>query len=85
VAHGSGDGNPLKIETGIPVGTPLPPDDVVTTSGLERSIFPPDITVGRVTSSEPACDQINLAVTIQPTADMTRLSYVRVLLWEPAR
>ena len=85
VARGSGDGNPLKIETGIPAGTQVPVDDVVTTSGLERSVFPPDITVGRVTRSEPAGDQINLTVTIEPTADLGRLSYVRVLLWEPAK
>lgn len=85
VAHGNGDGNPLKIESGIPAGTQIPVDDVVTTSGLERSIFPPDITVGRVTVAEPAGDQINLAVTIEPTADLSRLSYVRVLLWEPAK
>jgi rod shape-determining protein MreC len=85
VAHGSGAGAPLRIETGIPTGTQIPPDDVVTTSGLERSIFPPDITVGRVTRSEPAGDQINLTVTIEPTADLSRLSYVRVLLWEPAQ
>jgi rod shape-determining protein MreC len=85
VARGSGDGNPLKIETGIPAGTQIPADDVVTTSGLERSVFPPDITVGRVTRSEPAGDQINLTVTIEPTADLGRLSYVRVLLWEPAK
>jgi rod shape-determining protein MreC len=83
VATGTGIGNPLKVDSGVPVGTNIPADDIVSTSSLARSIFPPDMLIGRVTKVEPAGDQINSAVTIEPAADLTRLSYVRILLWEP--
>jgi rod shape-determining protein MreC len=83
VAHGNGDGNPLSIDADIPIGTDIPANDLVTTSNLKRSIFPPALTIGHVTKAEPAGDQINLSVTIEPAADLTRLSYIRVLLWLP--
>jgi len=83
VASGTGVGNPLKVDSGVPVGTNIPGDDIVSTSSLARSIFPPDILIGRVTKVEPAGDQINSAVTIVPAADLTRLSYVRILIWTP--
>lgn len=84
VARGTGEGNPLRVESGINPQAEVPVGDPVTTSGLDRAIFPPLIPVGTVTSAELSADQLSKVVTIEPLADLTRLAYVTVLLWEPA-
>ncbi len=84
VAHGTGAGNPLMSDSDVPVGTNVPIGDPVLTSGLVGSVYPPDVVVGTVSKVAPAGDQINLSVTIEPAADLTRLSYVRVLIWLPS-
>ena len=83
VAHGTGAGNPLTSDSDVPIGTNVPMGDPVLTSGLQGSIYPPDVVVGTVSKIGPAGDQINLSITIEPAADLTHLSYVRVLLWLP--
>jgi rod shape-determining protein MreC len=83
VAHGSGDGEPLRIDSGISPGAQIPVDDVVTTSGADRSIFPPGVPIGTVISTELSADELSQIVTVEPLADLSRLSYLRVLLWEP--
>jgi rod shape-determining protein MreC len=83
VARGTGDGNPLRIESGINPVADVPASDSVTTSGLDRAIFPPGVPVGTVISAELSADQLSKVVTIEPLADLSRLAYVTVLLWEP--
>lgn len=85
VAHGTGVGRPLVVDQGIPVNLEdnIRADEPVTTSGVSRSAFPPDIPVGRVTDVRAAADQLSLVLTIDPLADLDRLTHVRVLLWEP--
>jgi cell shape-determining protein MreC len=39
--------------------------------------------VGTVETVQPSADQLTQIVTAQPLADLTRLAYVTVLLWEP--
>jgi rod shape-determining protein MreC len=84
VARGTGEGNPLRIESGVDPQADVPVGDAVTTSGLDRAIFPPQIPVGTVTAAELSADQLSKVVTLEPMADLTRLAYVTVLLWEPA-
>jgi rod shape-determining protein MreC len=85
VAHGTGLGHPLVVDQGIPVNLEdnVRTYETVTTSGVSRSAFPPDIPVGRVTEVSTAADQLSLVLTIDPLADLDRLTHVRVLLWEP--
>ena len=54
VAHGTGEGRPLVVDQGIPVNLEdnVRTREPVTTSGVSRSAFPPDIPVGRVTEVE---------------------------------
>lgn len=83
IARGTGEGRPLVIDAGVPVNAAddIPRREVVVTSGVEGSLFPPDIPVGRVTEVETAGDQLSLELTVQPLADLDDLSSVRVLLW----
>ena len=83
IAHGTGEGEPLLIDAGIPVNVEdsIARRDLVVTSGVEGSLVPPDIPVGRVTRIEPASDQLSLELTVDPMADLQDLGYVKVLLW----
>jgi rod shape-determining protein MreC len=83
IAHGTGEGEPLIIDAGIPVNVEdqIAEGEAVTTSGVSRSVFPPDIPVGLVSEVEPAGDQLSMQLTVQPLADLDSLAHVRVLLW----
>jgi cell shape-determining protein MreC len=58
-------------------------EDLVFTSGVQRSLFPPDVPVGRVVDVAPSADRLTQELTVEPLEDLTRLLYVVVLLWEP--
>jgi rod shape-determining protein MreC len=83
IAHGTGEGEPLLIDAGIPVNveTAIGRRELVVTSGVQGSLFPPDIPVGRVTEVEAASDQLSLELTVDTAADLDNLGYVRVLVW----
>lgn len=83
VAHGEGDGRPLKVDRGIDPKTIVSRGEHAFTSGVDRSSFPPDIPVGRVVTVSMAGDQLQQIVEIQPLADLDQLAFVRVMLWEP--
>jgi rod shape-determining protein MreC len=84
VARGSGEGDPLVVDEGIDPKVEVPDDEPVSTSGIDRSIFPADVPVGRVVEAELASNQLTQVLRIEPFADLDNLGYVRVLLWEPA-
>jgi cell shape-determining protein MreC len=54
----------------------------VVTSGLQDSVFPPDIPVGRVRASKVQAGALSQDVTIDPVVDFTRIEFVKVLLWK---
>jgi rod shape-determining protein MreC len=82
IARGNGGGEDLTVrdiaqEIEIAVGDPM------TTSGIDRSIFPPDVPVGVVSAVGSAADELSQELALTPLADIDDLSYVTVLLWEP--
>ncbi len=88
VLRGQGAGRPLRVQGTLPAGT-LKAGDPVVTSGLDRSAFPPDIVVGTVTRlPEPttsaggvvSISDVEISLAVEPGA----LSFVTVLLWQPA-
>ncbi len=83
VAHGNGKGEDLVIDGSIPNDRNLPVGTGVFTSGTDRSPFPPDIPVGKVKSTKLSVDGTEKSVTITPAADVTSISYVQVMLYEP--
>lgn len=82
-ARGTGFGNPLRVDSGIDPKAKVPIGEVLTTSGLQRSIYPRGIPVGTVSKAELSPDQLTTVLTVEPLADLKQLSFVRVLIWEP--
>jgi rod shape-determining protein MreC len=77
IARGQGRGDALRLEL-VALDATVAKGDVVVTSGLQNSRFPPGIPVGRVAAVRPG--SISQEVTIRPAVDLSRISFVRVLL-----
>ncbi|MDQ6614444.1 MAG: rod shape-determining protein MreC [Actinomycetota bacterium] len=82
VADGGGRGNQLNVELSDAT-TPINVGDKLVTSGLNLAQYPKDIPVATVKTVKSAPGQLQQAVTLTPTADLSRLEYVRVLQWSP--
>ncbi|MCX6512544.1 MAG: rod shape-determining protein MreC, partial [Actinobacteria bacterium] len=53
------------------------------TSGLEGGIFPRGIPVGTVEQASSPTGSLNQTIVLRPAADLSQLTYVDVVLWEP--
>jgi rod shape-determining protein MreC len=84
-ARGQGDGEPMLVDVNISAEDEdsVPTNLLVTTSGTDLAAFPRDIPVGRVLSARPAPNGLSLDLVLDPLVDVTELSYVKVLRWEP--
>jgi rod shape-determining protein MreC len=82
IATGNGTRDPISVGDVRPDAT-VQAEDLVFTSGVHRSLFPPDVPVGRVVNVEPSADRLSQDLTVEPLEDLSRLLYVIVLLWEP--
>ena len=85
-ARGQGSGRDLIVDTNLEADTEEPPDAGVSavTSGVDRSAFPASIPVGKVAEVRKSSGGLTLDLVLQPLADTAELSFVTVLLWEPA-
>jgi rod shape-determining protein MreC len=83
VTQGDGAGKPLAVDL-VGLATPVAVGEGVVTSGLQGSVFPPDVPVGRVRSAKTPAKALSQEVTVDPVVDLDRLEYVKVLLWQPA-
>lgn len=83
IARGTGRGQPLVVSEGIDITTPVVVGMLVTTSGIDRSVYPPDVPVGLVAEVEvdPGLNQV---LSIQPAASLDALSFVTILLYDNA-
>jgi rod shape-determining protein MreC len=84
-AQGAGSGLPLRVTVDT-TQFKAPREKVgqiVLTSGLAMEKFPPDIPVGRVVKAYFPPDSGEPAIEIKPTASLSGLFYVQVLLWSP--
>jgi rod shape-determining protein MreC len=79
-AQGRGRGKDLLVD-GIERTTKVKKGDVVDTSGLDRSPFPKDLQVGRVTKVHRSAGSDTKTIEIRPTADLDAV-YVKVVLLE---
>lgn len=82
IATGAGRRNDLDVDM-VGVKTKVKRGEVIVTSGLQQSVFPPGIPVGTVVRSTVSPGALQRAVTIEPGADLDRLAFVRVLQWSP--
>ncbi len=80
IARGAGAGKPLPVDL-VDVGTPVAEGEAVVTSGLQGSVFPPDVPVGRVRTSKVEPGALSQNVTVDPVVDLSRIEFVKVLLW----
>ncbi|MBV9411917.1 MAG: rod shape-determining protein MreC, partial [Acidimicrobiia bacterium] len=83
VARGNGTRQPLPVDL-VDVGTKVTGGEVVVTSGLQGSVFPPGIPVGKVRSAKVQPGALQQDVTIDPLVDLNRLDFVKVLIWQPS-
>ena len=85
-ARGRGRGEDLIVDSNLESDSDaLPePGTSLTTSGLQLSVFPDSIPVGKVRSVETTGGGLTLDLVVRPMADTERLAFVTVLLWEPA-
>ncbi|HWJ64125.1 MAG TPA: rod shape-determining protein MreC [Acidimicrobiales bacterium] len=81
-ATGQGQGKPLLIEN-IDEQT-LRKGDFLWTSGIDRTAFPGDLYVGRITKVGKSVDGVPRVVEAEPAADLTS-RYVRVVLKDPPK
>jgi rod shape-determining protein MreC len=84
VAVGRGSGSTLRMDLVDPA-TKVEKGEAVVTSGLQNSVFPPGIPVGRVVAATTASGALQQDVTVAPAADLRRLVFVKVLQWAPIR
>ena len=82
VANGKGVRRAMEVDLVDP-GSKVETGQVVVTSGLQQSKFPPGIPVGEITSATSHPNALQQDVKIEPVVDLGRLAFVTVLLWSP--
>jgi rod shape-determining protein MreC len=82
VAEGRGAGVPLQVDL-IDPATKVRAGEIAVTSGLQQSVFPPGVPVGRVVIARARPGELRQEVTIRPLVDLRRLAFVEVLQWAP--
>jgi rod shape-determining protein MreC len=82
VANGTGSLTSIDLDLIDPT-TPIEKDQVVVTSGLQQSQFPPGIAVGKVTKTTLRPNALQQDVSIEPVVDLRRLTFLTVLQWSP--
>jgi len=83
VAAGRGAGSTLRLDLIDPLSK-VDKGEVVVTSGLQQSVFPPGVPVGKVLAAKAGTGALQQDVTVEPVVDLRRLTFVKVLQWSPA-
>lgn len=82
ILRGAGFRRPLALEFVDPAAA-ASAGDVVVTSGLQQSRYPPGIPVGTIRSVEAKPGALEQKITVDPVVDVDRLAFVAVLQWRP--
>jgi rod shape-determining protein MreC len=83
ISHGNGPDRLLSVDL-LDVTSNPKPGEVVVTSGLQQSVYPPGIPVGVVTTAGQNEGAERKGVTLKPAVDLARLTFVKVLIWPGA-
>ena len=81
LAEGQGIGEDLIITQGITDETSIEEGDAVVTSGIEGSVYPPDLAVGVISNVEFDTRLLEQSISVRPVADLENLRFVTVILW----
>lgn len=79
---GQGASRPLSVQF-VASTTTVSDGELLTTSSLQGSAFPPGIPVATVTSVKTIAGAADKDVTAKPYADLAALTYVAVVQWAP--
>ena len=80
----SGEGDTARaVARSFDRSTSLTEGDLLVTSGAARSLFPPDLAVGRVVSVTGDSAGLEREAEVELSAPFNDLRYVTVLMWEP--
>lgn len=82
VATGRGRRASLRVDLVEPA-TKVEAGEVMVTSGLQQSAFPPGIPVAKVKAATAPPGALQQDVVADPLVDLRRLTFVKVLLWAP--
>lgn len=82
VANGTGSIRQLGVDL-IDPATIVETGEILVTSGLQQSQFPPNIPVGKVIAAAQPPNALQQDVTVAPVADLGRLTFLTVLQWSP--
>ena len=80
VASGGGDKQPLHVDF-VATDTDVKAGEVVVTSGLQGSAYPPEIPVGTVKELKKPPGAVQQEISVTPSVDLQRLEFVKILLW----
>jgi rod shape-determining protein MreC len=83
VANGRGSDKDLSVDFVAP-DAEVAKGEVVVSSGLQQSEFPPSIPIGKVTEASSPNGAFQKFVRVKPIVDLHRLSFVKVLQWSPS-
>ncbi|MGH9212955.1 MAG: rod shape-determining protein MreC [Acidimicrobiales bacterium] len=82
-ARGQGRSEPLVVDSNVEPGAEVAEGAGLVTSGVDRSTYPDGIPVAQVTSTREGAGGLSLELVAEPLVDVSRLSFVNVILWEP--
>jgi rod shape-determining protein MreC len=80
-SRGQGRDEPLVVDSALRPDAEVEEGTALVTSGVDRSLYPEAIPVGRVASTQEGPGGLTLELLAEPLVDVHRLSYVAVLLW----
>ena len=83
LARGTGSATTIEIAQGINNRATIEVGDPVTTTSSERTLFPPDLVIGTVSSTVQNEDASNQTLSVELAADPSDLRFVSVVLVEP--
>jgi cell shape-determining protein MreC len=78
---GRGRGRPLGVDR-VGVDDCISVGDPVVTSGIRESLFPSGLPIGDVVQAQRQRGSLDLLVRVEPYADLDRLYFVTVLLYD---
>lgn len=81
LAQGGGYNHLLSIQY-IGTNVKVSPGSLVVTSGLQNSVFPPDIPVGKVVSAKTNPAALSQNIKVKPLVNADTLEFVSVLRWK---
>ena len=81
LARGQGADKSLKVDYVAPF-TKVKKGEIAYTSGLQDSLYPPGIPVGKVIQAHSSTNSLQESITLRPLAALGQLQFVEVLEWQ---